>query len=105
MEEGANKRIEIFLNHYLGGVKTEKTKNLHFMINILQFLTPWSNASPPQCYKPSYVCDYVYTIVLHPKATVTIQTYNNNNNNTYYLTLIKALPLPLTHTLAFNLFL
>ena len=50
---GANKRIEIFLNDYLGGVKTEKMKNLHFMIHILQFLTPWSNASPPHCYKPS----------------------------------------------------
>jgi len=78
---GTNKRIEIFLNDYLGGVKTEKTKNLHFIIHVLQFLMPWSNASPPQCYKPSYICDYMYTIILHSKATVTIETYNNNNNN------------------------
>jgi len=42
---GANKRIELFLNDYLGGVKTEKM-NLHFMIHILQFLTPWSNPPP-----------------------------------------------------------
>jgi len=69
---GSNKRIEIFLNDYLGGEKTEKMKNLHFMIHILQFLTPWSNASTSQCNKPSYICNYMYTIVLHSKATVTI---------------------------------